>query len=123
MSSLRQTLGAFGERFTAARLMRGGYRVVDRNVRLPSGEIDIVAQDAETLVFVEVRTRRNDRFGSPEESVTPAKARRLVNLGYEYVQRRNQPDRPWRIDVAALEVDHRGAVRRFELFKNAVAFA
>ncbi len=121
MTNQRKTLGAFGERYTVSKLLRAGYRILGRNIRLASGEIDIVAQDNHDIVFVEVRTRRSSRFGSPEESITQGKARRLAVLGSEYVEAHGKSASPWRIDIAALEVDRRGLVSRFDLHKNAVA--
>lgn len=120
MTRSRKSLGAFGESYAVALLTRSGYRVLSRNVRLTSGEIDIVARDGETLVFVEVRTRQSDRFGSPEESVTRAKAQRLIDLGHEYVQAHDVATGEWRIDVVALEVDRKGNVTRADLIKSAV---
>lgn len=120
MSRDRQDLGAFGEEYAAARLRKSGYRILERNVRFRSGEIDIVAEEKGAIVFVEVRTRRSDRFGPPEESVTDQKAHRLIELGEQYLQTRRMRERPWRIDLVALEVDSRGAVTRFDLYKNAV---
>ena len=120
MSRQKQTLGAFGEAYARGHLTRRGYRIVASNVRLPSGEIDIVAQDGDCLVVIEVRTRRGDRFGSPEESITPAKAQRLVSLGHEYLESSGCPDARWRIDVVALEVDRAGNVSRAEVIQNAV---
>ena len=120
MTRSRKSLGAFGESYAVALLTRSGYRVLARNVRLTSGEIDIVARDGATLVFVEVRTRQSDRFGSPEESVTRAKAQRLIDLGHEYVQAHEVTSGEWRIDVVALEVDRKGNVARADLIRNAV---
>ena len=73
MSDGRRRLGAFGERLAAAHLEAKGYRIRARNYRCREGEIDIVAQDGDTLVFVEVRTRRGDALGGPAESVTATK--------------------------------------------------
>lgn len=83
MTATRKSLGDFGEKYARAHLVKSGYVILATNVRLASGEIDIVAQDGEELGVVEVRTRRGDRFGSPEESVTLAKLERLANLGHE----------------------------------------
>ena len=89
-------------------------------MRLPSGEIDIVARDGDCLVVVEVRTRRGDRFGSPEASITPAKAQRLVSLGHEYFQSSGSSNATWRIDVVAVEVDRAGNVSWAQVIQNAV---
>ena len=100
--SPRSQLGARGEEIAAAHLTRAGLRVVARNFRTRRGEVDIVAQDSETLVFVEVRTRRTASFGSPEESVTARKRQRVVLVAQQYLQERGLESRPWRVDVVAV---------------------
>ena len=117
MTATRKSLGDFGEKYASAHLVKSGYVILATNVRLPSGEIDIVAQDGDDLVFVEVRTRRGDRFGSPEESITRAKLERLASLGHEYVEAHGPID-GWRIDVVALDVDRAGRVSRIEVLKS-----
>lgn len=86
MNPGRRDLGAFGERVAAAHLEAKGYRIRARNFRCREGEIDIVAEDGETLVFVEVRTRRGNALGTPAESVTVAKQRRLLTVARAYLQ-------------------------------------
>ena len=120
MSETRKRLGAFGEQYARAHLGRSGYRIVESNVRLSSGEIDLVALEGETLVFIEVRTRRGDRLGTPEESITPRKGRKLAELAQEYLQAQGGPEPNWRIDVVAIEVAQDGKVARLGLVKNAV---
>lgn len=90
------------------------------NHRLKAGEIDIVAQDVETMVFVEVRTRRGTSLGTPEESITPKKANRLVSLAYQYLLLLAVQPSSWRIDVIAIEVGRDGRVARFAHLKNVV---
>ncbi len=120
MSRSRKSLGDFGERYARVHLARSGYEILSNNLRLSAGEIDIVARDGETLVFVEVRTRRGDRLGSPEESITPRKGQRLVELALEYLQLMPGPEPSWRIDVVAVEMGKGGTVSRVEVYKNAV---
>ncbi|MDH7486116.1 MAG: YraN family protein [Anaerolineae bacterium] len=119
MSSRRQRLGQVGERLAAEALAARGYAILARNWRCPAGEIDIVARDGDTLVMVEVRTRRGEAFGTPEESVTPAKQARLVELGQTYVQERGW-DGPWRIDVVAVQFSPAGRLERLTVIPNAV---
>lgn len=121
MTRERNVLGQFGEQYACEHLARAGYRILERNVRLRGGEIDIVAQNRGTLVLVEVRTRRSRRLGTPEESITKAKARRLADLGETYVQERNLGETTWRIDVVAIDVSAQGEVTRLAHYKNAVA--
>ena len=120
MSEQRIALGAFGERYARAHLEKAGYRILAANVRLPSGEIDLVAKEGETLALVEVRTRRGDRFGTPEESITGAKAQKLIDLGHEYVEAHPEHADRWRIDVVAVELDRRGRIARVDVHKSAV---
>ncbi len=87
------------------------------------GELDVVAQDGDCLVFAEVRTRRGDLFGSPEESMTPVKQQRLVALAQTWLQEHwpDDADPRWRIDLVAVEMDSAGRLLRVELVSNAVA--
>ena len=116
----RNSLGAFGESYARAHLTGLGYRVLEANVRLKAGEIDILAEDGQTLVFVEVRTKRDTRFGTPEESIIAKKARKLVTLVYQFLLTRHDHHQDWRIDVVAIEVARDGKVSRIEVLRNAV---
>lgn len=116
----RRKLGQRGEQLAAAYLERQGYVILDRNWRCPVGELDIVARDGETLVFVEVRARRGDRLGTPEESVTPTKQGKLVEVAQTYLQEVRLADQDWRIDVVAIEMGWRDEVKRINLIRNAV---
>jgi len=98
-----------------------GYRILAHNYRCPAGEVDLVALDGDCLVFVEVRTRRGDLWGTPEESVTPAKMARLVRVAEHYLADLDAEDVDWRIDVVAVEVDRRGRVRRLDVVRDAVS--
>lgn len=115
----RRGLGRHGERLAGEHLAANGYRLVARNWRIQTGELDLVAEDGDTLVVVEVRTRRGRSMGSPEESITAAKQARLVDLSEAYVQEVQWPG-PWRIDVVAVEMDQRGRVLRLEHYENAI---
>ncbi|HOU41061.1 MAG TPA: YraN family protein, partial [Promineifilum sp.] len=81
----RRRLGNWGEGVAAVQLEAKGYAIVARNWRCAVGEIDLVARDGETLVFVEVKTRRGRAYGAPEEALTPRKAQKLLQLGAQYV--------------------------------------
>jgi putative endonuclease len=100
----RIEMGRRGEDAAAAYLQRIGMEIEERNWRCPVGEIDIVAMDGRCLVLVEVKTRRSERAGTPEEAVSPTKQRKLVRLAEAYVQKAAaQPDGV-RFDVVALRV-------------------
>jgi putative endonuclease len=118
--SFKRSLGQRGEDIATAYLRQQGYTILARNWRCAAGELDIVARQGETLAFVEVRTRRGNRFGSPEESVTPDKQAKLVELAQSYLQESCLTDQNWRIDVVAIEMDRRGRVKRLNLIRNAV---
>ena len=120
MRDTRHTLGQRGEQYAAEYLSDRGYAIRARNWRCPVGEIDLVTEKDDRLIFVEVRTRRGDRLGTPEESITPAKRARLIAAAQTYLDEHGQTDRDWRIDVIAIEIDPRGAVKRCTLIENAI---
>ena len=105
MRTDKQKFGDAGEDLAAAFLARRGFRVLARNARIPRlGEIDIVALDQETLVFVEVKTRRDRAFGPPEEAVTPAKLRTLAACAEAWRTVKGWAARPYRLDVVAIDL-------------------
>jgi putative endonuclease len=122
MSNDRQELGRWGEGLAAQRLESQGYVIVDRNWRCRRGEIDLVAQEGDILVFVEVKTRRGREYGTPEEAITRSKVKRLLELGQRYMLERDIEDMDWRIDLVAVELDQQGKLLRFEHVPN-VAWA
>ncbi len=116
----RRRLGNWGEGVAAVQLEAEGYAIVARNWRCAAGEIDLVARDGETLVFVEVKTRRGRAYGAPEEALTPRKAQKLLQLGAQYVYEQSLGDINWRIDLVAIELDARGLLLRCDHVRNAV---
>jgi putative endonuclease len=78
MTEERLSLGRWGEEEAARFLRRLGMTIVERNLRTPVGEIDIIARQGKILVFVEVKTRRSDAFGTPQEAVGPTKQRQII---------------------------------------------
>lgn len=119
MADRRKALGDFGEDAAAAHLERAGLRILARKWRCPLGELDIVAQDGQALVFVEVRTRRGGPAGLAQESVTRAKQARLARLAYSYLGATGHPG-DWRIDVVAVVVEPSGRVAHIDHIRNAV---
>lgn len=116
----RRSLGHFGEVVAEGHLRRSGYKIVARNWRCQLGEIDLIAREGGDWVFVEVRTRRNRHCGTPEESLTRTKQRRLLLLGQTFLQERNLEDVSWRIDLVAVEVDRAGRPARVQVLRGAV---
>ncbi len=116
----RRDVGILGEKLAGDFLKKKGYRITETNYRCPEGEIDIVARHGDYLVFIEVRTKKSLEFGSPEESITPAKRERLRTVASRYQQEHNNLPPLWRIDVVAIELDQKGKLSRIALIENAV---
>jgi putative endonuclease len=101
-------LGKTGEDLACEELLRRGYAILDRRYRTRRGELDIVALDGLTLVFVEVKTRASTRCGGPLDAVTPAKCRRIAAMAADYQLRRRLQTRVCRFDVVAVTFDEEG---------------
>ena len=117
----RQLLGRKGEQMAADALRKRGYRIVEHNFRCRYGEIDLIAEEQEDLVFVEVKTRRGTTFGRPEEAVTLAKRRKLAEVASYYLDVHNEGDRSWRIDVVAVDFNQDGKFREVRVYPHAVS--
>lgn len=113
----RLPLGRVGERAAEKYLWRKGYRIVTRNYRAAGAEIDIVAMDGETLVFVEVKTRQSFAAGAPEEAVDERKQTRMRRAAEAFVRRYRADDYDMRFDIVA--IDASGARLEIELLRNA----
>ncbi|OGT28583.1 MAG: YraN family protein [Gammaproteobacteria bacterium RBG_16_66_13] len=116
----RGAVGRVGERRARQFLESAGLTILDANWRSPEGEIDIIAAEGDVLVFVEVKTRRGLRFGSPEESITRGKRRRLQRAALAYLQSHERIDSLWRIDVITILGDPRQSQARLEHLVDAV---
>ena len=101
----RQNLGKIGEDLACRELARRGYAILARRYRTRLGEIDIVADDGGTLVFVEVKARADDRCGSPAEAVTRRKQQRLARMAADYLTRNRVAGRPCRFDVVGVRME------------------
>jgi putative endonuclease len=119
----RHHTGRRGEELAREFLKKRGFDILETNYRCHEGEIDIVARHRDCLVCVEVRTKTGQQFGSPEESVTPAKKRRMIATAQHYHQTHDIQLPLWRIDFVAVELDKRGKASRIELIENAVTEA
>jgi putative endonuclease len=95
-------LGALGEEAAAELLRKAGYRIVARNHRCSRGEVDVIAEKGDLLVFVEVRTRATAAFGGPEETVGTRKQRRVIAAARDYLAQRRGPPKAARFDVIAV---------------------
>ena len=116
----RQGLGRTGERLAAEELSRRGYHILEKNFRCSYGEIDLVAEDAQDLIFVEVKTRRGSAYGLPEEAVTLRKQRKIVQVASYYLDLHTCSERSWRIDVVAVQLDRGGKPEEIRVYQHAV---
>lgn len=110
-------LGSHGEEVAVALLKRRKYKILERNYQCAVGEIDIIALDGKTLVFVEVKTRSTWAFGSPQAAVTPKKQRQLAKVAAYYLQERRMGNRQARFDVVAVTAGTRA--HEVEVIRNA----
>jgi len=110
-------LGRQGEDFAAKLLKKNGYKVKERNYRCPAGEIDIIATEGDTLVFVEVKTRSGNSFGSPEEAVSIRKQKQIIKAAMYYLLSAKTGERPARFDVISVRPE--GRTFNGDIIKNA----
>jgi putative endonuclease len=110
----RQETGEKGELLARQFLKKKGYRIIETNYRCPMGEIDIVALHKKCLVLVEVRTKSNPAYGTPEESITKTKALHMERCAEFYRQQHPKSPENWRIDLIAIEMDIEGQLLRMD---------
>ncbi|MCX8052575.1 MAG: YraN family protein [Armatimonadetes bacterium] len=118
MPSARSRIGRSAEVAAAAELGRLGYRIIASNYRCRSGEIDFVAEESGSLVFVEVRCKRTHTFGSPAESITATKRARIAAAAQSYLDEKNLTDVNCRFDVVEVGVCE-GRLRVSQVIRDA----
>ena len=111
--------GQTGEDLAVCYLKNQGYTIVERNYRMRMGEIDIIARDGESLVFVEVKTRRSSRFGSPFEAVDFRKQQQISRVALAFMTQHRCGEVPVRFDVIGVHLEESP---RVELIKNAFEY-
>ncbi|UCD82930.1 MAG: YraN family protein [Desulfobacterales bacterium] len=121
MPSKPQILGEKGESLAAWYLRKNGYKIIEQNYRSHLGEIDIIAKEKKTIVFVEVKSRKSIRYGSPKWAVTPRKQRKISMVALHYLKSTRQTDLKARFDVVAITVNRDEP--RIEVVKNAFELA
>lgn len=115
-------VGTRGEDLAAAFLERSGFAIIERNFRCKGGEVDIVAREGKTLVFVEVKSRKTLTYGLPQLAVTPFKQRQISKAALTWLARNHKHDSPARFDVIAILLE--GSYQhRLEHIKNAFDLA
>jgi putative endonuclease len=117
MTTARTALGRSGEDLACRELERRGYTIVARRYRRRGGELDIIARDGKTMVFVEVKARQDRAFGAGAEAVGFVKRRRMAQLATDYMQRHHLAGCPCRFDVVSIQFDTGRPV--IEVFQNA----
>jgi putative endonuclease len=115
----KQELARIGEDHAARFLRSKGYRLRERNFRTRGGEVDIVAEHDDTLVFAEVKARSSDEFGEPREAVTTWKQQRIVRAARSYLANREGRERLTRFDVVEVFVTPDGRVRKIDVIEGA----
>ncbi len=117
----RRRLGNAGERLAVRYLQQAGYVVRALNYRCQAGEIDIVAEEAGDIVFVEVKTRRGSAYGLPEEAITLAKQRKLIAAAQTYLEDEGCAQDSWRVDMVAVALTPAGSVQEVRIHRHAIS--
>jgi len=113
----RRQLGDAGEDLAAAALKKRGYKILERNYVAPLGEIDLIARQGKVIVFIEVKTRKNERFGAPQEAVSAVKQARLRRLADYYLKQKRLGEVAVRFDVVGIVIAETGP--QVEIIKDA----
>jgi putative endonuclease len=121
MPDRRQQFGSNSESLAARYLKKSGYKILEQNYRTPLGEIDIIAKEKKTIVFVEVKSRRSNRYGNPKWAVTPRKQRKISMVALQYLKSTRQMDNRARFDVVTV-ISNRDEPQ-IEIVKNAFELA
>lgn len=117
MGFFRKILGDKGERIACKELKKKGYKILEKNYRIKLGEIDIIAQDGDTLVFVEVKTRSSDEYGTPAEAVDKHKQKRIRQVAASFLLKHKYKDTECRFDVVCINMQHANKITT-EIMQN-----
>ncbi|NCF75007.1 MAG: YraN family protein [Xanthomonadaceae bacterium] len=121
MLNKNQRFGNWGERIVRKYLVRNGYKILETNYKNYFGEIDIIAKLKSKIIFIEVKTRSNRRFGLPEESVNFIKQKKLIKASEKYILV-NRLNNEYQIDVITVEKEEGADSAKLKHFKNAVKY-
>lgn len=121
MLNIRQKFGKFGEDLAVRFLKNQGYKIICKNFQCRFGEIDIIARDKDTVVFIEVKSRRTATFGHPKFAVTKAKQEKISKTALHYLKMTDQSDCRARFDVVTVNAADRKT--DVEIIKNAFDLA
>lgn len=117
----KQLLGQKGEEAAQAYLVQKGYRILERNFRLPQGELDIIAKKAGRIIFVEVKTIKQQNGFQAQDHINKAKRRKLLKLAELYLLSQGLDlGAAYQIDIIAVEMDIKGSLKVVDHFANAL---
>lgn len=122
MDRSRLNIAKIGESLASEHLKARGCKILVQNYRAKRGEIDLIVQDGEFIVFVEVKTRRSLQFGLPQEAVTIQKQQQISKVALAYLQAQNLLDAPCRFDVIAIHLSPQLELLKLEQIESAFAF-
>lgn len=114
----RTAIARWGEEMAQRFLSERGLSPIERNWSTREGELDLVMREGEVIVFVEVKARTSDLFGSPEEALTSRKRGRLLKAAWAYLEAHDLMDREWRLDFVAIEGTKDGHMKRIDHYPN-----
>ena len=114
----QQKLGKLGESLAAKYLQKCGYSIIERNFRVRYGEIDIIAQEGDTLIFVEVKTRISTKFGLPEEAITVKKLHEIIKTAHMYTLLHHMQSMAQRVDAVAIQMNEKYTVQDIRHIEN-----
>jgi len=112
-------LGKKAEEAAALYLRNQGYKIIERNFRCSFGEMDIIAEDGDVLVFVEVRSRRSSAYGLPQETVAWLKQQKLRRLAVYYLKIKNAGEKKCRFDVIGILFNQNAEIKSLDLIQDA----
>ena len=122
MNSSRLNIAKIGESLAVEHLKARGCKILARNYRAMRGEIDLIVQDGQFIVFVEVKTRRSLKFGVPKAAVTRQKQKQISKIALAYLQSKNLWDTPCRFDVIGIHLSPQSELLRLEHIESAFDF-
>jgi len=121
MFNTARQFGKQSESLAVRYLEKNGYVILERNYRIREGEIDIIAKDGDTIVFIEVKARRSGKFGNPKWAVTPGKQKKISLTALHYLKATNRSNAKARFDVVTIRSEKNSS--DMEIIKNAFEFA
>jgi len=116
----KKTLGKNGEKLAENFLIKKGFKILQKNFCIRGGEIDIIAQEKETIIFIEVKTRKSKIFGEVIEQISKRQKNKIIKTAMNYLNLNNLSNCHWRIDV--ITIFYQTKNYQINHFKNAIAF-